>query len=417
MSSNDADVAGLRGRVNAFTAPARHRQKKWINNTKGQVATLILTPVLILGMVVIVGFASGVATQPGCTFRQLIGQLVFSQDGGKLLCRSVPLWGDIPSLTLCLTSSFALGLFWVFVTRLRSLQEKVVSVGLFHKEDLEHGAVGDALASLRKNINYSKKQRLPIFVVSLGLGFLLYLWTLNNGEIFRDLAGIYSSANGDPVREEDLRRSWWANYENHFALAALWIVIGALGTYCTILQGYLYVVVGLFIFKVRRILPARYVPKRLNRHYGWGAGKSIVTATYFGAINFAVSLTAIIYMLSSAERGSTTNVIIAIIVLLGVGATSLFLFSLIFQIKKKFRASVAEELAVVNARLADVVPGVDEPRARPRRGGYDAYQLVLANELANTPRYPSDQKTLNLLSLLPGLAALVKLVQEAAKII
>lgn len=111
------DIAlGLRGQLGAFVTRARHLSGKWINNSKGQVATLVLAPSLILGLAVVIGFASAVATQPGCIFGQLIGKLMLSQDDHQLLCRSVPMWGDIPSLMLCFTSSFAVGLFWVFVT-------------------------------------------------------------------------------------------------------------------------------------------------------------------------------------------------------------------------------------------------------------------------------------------------------------
>lgn len=84
------------------------------------------------------------------------------------------------------------------------------------------------MASLSQHLKYGKKTRLWVFAISLALSSILYLWTLRNGEIFRDLAEIYSSANGELVEVEDLRRSWWANYEKHPTMALLWVTIGAL---------------------------------------------------------------------------------------------------------------------------------------------------------------------------------------------
>ena len=185
-------------------------------------------------------------------------------------CTSVPFSADLPNMVLSVTAGLAVSVFVVFNLRLRLLRGDLEASGLVSAASLDRSGLGAALAA-------GLPRRRRDVLVDAGLALLsivgsaaMYYWLYTHGPIFRDLAGSYRHMGSTDVTTEMLRQNWWANHETHPFNTALGIAVGAVGLFFALKQRSVFVLIGRWLRTLRTApRPVEFVPKWLDRDYGW----------------------------------------------------------------------------------------------------------------------------------------------------
>jgi hypothetical protein len=375
-------------------------------------------PATVSGIVWLVNIVSGTAFAPGCG---IAGVLVDAAIGSgvrdalvRLLplfesltaptseCTSVPFSADLPNMVLSVTAGLAVSVYVVFNLRLRLLRGDLETSGLVSTASLERSGLGQALAA-----GLPRRQRDVLLDVGLALVSLvgsaaMYYWLYTHGPIFRDLAGSYRHMGSTGATTEVLRQNWWANHETHPVNTALGIAVGAIGLFFALKQRSVFVLIGRWLRRLRvSPRPVEFVPKWLDRDYGWRPVSGLVSLGYLAVLTFLASFSAALYALRSDEPGLSRllSLLLALIAIFAAVTNGIFIVSLITTIRRLFSGSVAYERARILAALRQP----DGPAARRRRRSLDRlYLLTEGTNLADVPGYPISGRWLRFAGVLPA---------------
>jgi hypothetical protein len=374
--------------------------------------SLIIFPLGILGLIWMFTAIAGVAEAPNCNVTQIFAHIVIRTHSSSVSCRSVPFTADIPSGVLCVTSASAVSIYFVFAARLRTLMPQLVDTGLVDQDAFTKQPLLHVRRALERGVQVKLGIRFASYILCLGLGVALYRWTYLNGEIFKNLATLYPAHSHKHPSPIDLRNMWWANYHSHPWLAAIWIIVGATGTYYAARQGYTYMIVGTFVLRVRKLFTVNYVPKWLDRDYGWRPLPIVISTAYIGALNFVISYTAVLYLLRGPGTGGFRNILLVLIAVIGVSANSIFLLTIVFTIRTLHQSAVRRELSAVNTDMLAIQYG------HRVHNSERAYALVYAIDLVNSPQYPIQRRWVRIaVSAASGLLAIARLIAEIRKLV
>ncbi|MFI6284626.1 hypothetical protein ACIBCM_07690 [Streptomyces sp. NPDC051018] len=352
------------------------------------------------------------ATAPRCGPLTLLHLALPTERGDTTGCRTLPLTADLPSVALGFTSTLAMAVYLILITRLSRLKEEIVESGLVQNSDFRTGDLADRLTRLESGIRLGRAAKTALAAASIAGSAGLYTWAYRGGRAFTDLAAISSS---DPS-VQSVRESWWANYTERPLLAALWIGIGSIGLYFATKQGYVYQRLLAFSWASRKEWTFQYVGRDRDDDFGWKPVGRIITMVYLGFLNFTVSLTSAAYLLRG-ESGDWKNPVVGLVALIGIWANAGILLALLTVMIKSHRSIVERrrlELAAEIARLHESGGG-SGPAERYARLSYLSGQGALLHE---APRwYPLRGRLKPVFSLAPIVLALYKLGVELSKLL
>ncbi|PRY43631.1 hypothetical protein [Umezawaea tangerina] len=367
-----------------------------------QVTAIVAAPVLLLGALALVCLHRGVLGAAGCGPLRIAGLAVFGVEEPEVVCTSIPFGADIPSWTLGLTSSVAVALYLVLASRLRNIEGDLVATGLLDSDELSKEPLRGHMAKMRKGLSVSIATQLLFFLPVLLLGVLFYVFVNGHNHMFADLPLIQGAGHVTQATESAYRESWWANWDRHPVLGVAWILIGSVGAYFAVKQGYLYWRLSKLFVKGAELAVLNYIPARLNRDHGWRPVGRVISLSYVAALNFLTSLIALLYMLKDPDAGLFRNLVLAGFAILGTGLNIRFVYSMISCVRQAHGKTVDIELNELNHSIE-------------RAGAVDAAVPleIRGEQLASAPPYPIKGRILRSLSFAPGLVAATKLVHDA----
>jgi hypothetical protein len=377
------------------------RKHTWITSPW---ALLTVAPLITFFVLWIAASIVGVATAPNCdlasvaiSFLDTVANAPAESD-----CRAVPLLSDLPSLALAITSTMAVAGYLVMRRKLDTLPHDLYQTGLFEQR-------ADEMPELRTELDRFKNRgrfllhggRRLVYALILGVGIYMYYVTVDHGQIFDDLARI-SGADSQVFRD-----NWWANVNKHPLLAMSWIVIGTAGAIYAAKAAFVYFGVFVLLRNVDAKLQVRALTLWEDAHLGWRPVKTVLALVYVGSVNFVVSFISVLYILQRTG-GRTGDYVLAIFALIGVSANVALLTKFVVIIRRTHIAAVDRDLNDI-ARLLN-----GDDLTDTRNGSFsDAALLVKASQLQEVRRYPLQGKARLLITLVPGIAASGKLVNDA----
>jgi hypothetical protein len=251
-------------------------------------------------------------------------------------------------------------------------------------------------------------------VISVVGSAAMYYWLYTRGPIFRDLAGSYTHLGSPGVTTELLRQNWWANHTAHPVNTAFGVAVGAFGLFFALKQGSVFVGMARLLIRLRQLeRPVAFVPRWLDRDYGWRPANGLVTMGYLSIFAFLASFSAALYALRSDQPGLSRalSILLAVIATLAGLANGLFLVSLIATIRKLFGDSVNDE----RQRILGALRGLTVGRRRMR--AVDRLSLLTeGTNLADVPEYPISGRWRRFLGIVPAiLGALWTFSNEVAR--
>jgi hypothetical protein len=380
---------------------------------------LIAGPVVVSGTVWLCNLASGSAFAPGCA---IPGVLVDAADQTGLLaataklipfvdalhaphstCRSVPFSADLPNMVLSVTAGLAVSVYLLFALRVLRLRGELEETGLIPSRELERTTLRDVLLAVRPRTGPAVWVENTVLALLSLLGSAgMYFWLYTRGPIFRDLAGSYSHMGSTGVTTETLRANWWANHTTHPQNTALGVAVGAIGLYFALKQGNVFLRVTTLVLRLRRMdRPVEFVPRWLDRDYGWRPVGGLVTLGYLAILIFLASFSAAMYALRGEKGGLSQgiSILLALIAVIAAVANGLFLVALIASIRRVFADSVRLE----RRRILAALRGVSVSTTRRRLRAVDRLSLLTeGSNLADVPNYPISGRWLRFLGLVPA---------------
>ena len=393
------------------TLPAELRQSRLM-----QLLILAAGPVAVSGVMWLANIASGTAFADGCGIG---GVLVAAADQAGVLnaldrlipflatleppasdCHSVPFSADLPNMVLSVTAGLSVSIYVVFNLRLGILREQLETSGLISRRSLERAGLTDFLESGRPRSRHEGLENTVLLVLSLVGSAAMYYWLYTQGPIFRDLAGSYVHM-GSTATTEELRQNWWANHNMHPINTALGIGVGWLGLFFALKQRTVFVAIGRWMRRLRSApRPVEFVPKWLDRDFGWRPISGLVTLGYLAIFTFLASFSAALYALRSDQPGVSRllSVLLGVIALVAAVTNGVFIVTLISSIRRIFADSVAYE----RTRILAALRAADLPTGRRRRGLDRLYLLTEGSNLADVPNYPISGRWLRFLGVLPA---------------
>jgi hypothetical protein len=371
-----------------------------------QITAIAVAPVLLTIVLVLVCLRQGVLSAPGCAPFRIAYLAVFGTKKSEVVCTSVPFSADIPSWTLGVTSSVAVALYLVLASRLRNIVDDLVATGLLDRDELSHEPISSHMEKMRKGLSVPIWVQLLLFLPVLSLGVLFYVIMNSRNHMFADLPFIQGSGNVSSAVLGAYRESWWANWERHPVLGAVWILIGSVGAYFAVKQGYLYWRLSKLFVKGAELAVLNYVPERLNRDHGWRPIGRVISLSYVAALNFLTSLIALLYMLKDPDAGLFRNLVLAAFVILGTVLNIRFVYSMISCVRQAHQKAVDLELNALNQRIERLGTSVERTALEVR-----------GDQLAAAPSYPIKGKIVRSLSFAPGVVAATKLLHDAVGLI
>jgi hypothetical protein len=383
---------------------------KFRQNLALQVVICVISAALCVGTIWWIAKFHGVHASADCNLARIVVLAVTAPENQIATCTSVPFAADLPSLALAATSVFAVASVILLSWRVRHLLTDLAATGLISRRQFDRGPLAEAIARFRHRVFGHKVIRTAVFVIVLFAGALLYLWVKDHGPMLNDIVQLQAGATAASGIDGP-GPTWWAHYDRP-VLMVLWIVIGCVGTYAALELGWLYV----SVFPVLRMLPRSVSFRALaawqDRHHGWRPVTQILAITYLGFVNFMVSYLAIVYLLRGPELGSARNLIIGVIAILGVAANTSFLVMVVWTVYRCHSRAVDRELTLIRMQLRDF------DRYGPSLEGKEKAALLLrAGQLAEIRKFPASGLLGKAFTLLPGVAAAVKLLQEAIRLL
>ena len=374
-------------------------------------------PVTVSGIVWLANILSGSAFARGCGIGGVLVDAALSTGARDTLnrlpligaitaptsqCTSVPFSADLPNMVLSVTAGLAVSVFVVFNLRLRLLRGDLEASGLVSATSLERSGLGAALDAGRPRRGRDVLLDAGLALLSIAGSAAMYFWLYTHGPIFRDLAGSYRHMGSTDVTTEMLRQNWWANHETHPVNTALGIAVGAVGLFFALKQRSIFVLIGRWLRKLRATpRPVEFVPKWLDRDYGYRPVKGLVSLGYLAVFTFLASFSAALYALRSDEPGLSRllSILLGLIAVFAAVTNGLFLVSLITTIRRLFADSVAHE----RARILTALRQAEGPMARRRRRSLDRlYLLTEGSNLADVPNYPISGRVVRVFGVLPA---------------
>jgi hypothetical protein len=374
-------------------------------------------PITISGIVWLANILTGTAFAPGCGIGGVLVDAAIGSGVGDLLarlplmgaitapssqCTSVPFSADLPNMVLSVTAGVAVSVYFVFNLRLRLLRGDLEASGLVSAASLDRSGLGAALAAGLPRRRRDVFMDVGLALVSLVGSAAMYYWLYTHGPIFRDLAGSYRHMGSTGVTTEMLQQNWWANHETHPFNTALGIAVGAVGLFFALKQRAVFVLIGGWLRTLRTApRPVEFVPKWLDRDYGWRPVKGLVSLGYLAAFTFLASFSAALYALRSDEPGLSRllSILLGLIAVFAAVTNGIFIASLITTIRRLFADSVAHE----RARILTALRQAEGPVARRRRRSLDRlYLLTEGSNLADVPNYPISGRWLRSLGVIPA---------------
>jgi hypothetical protein len=289
----------------------------------------------------------------------------------------------------------------VFNLRLGILREQLETSGLISRSSLERAGLTDFLDSGRPRSRHEALENTVLIVLSVVGSAAMYYWLYTQGPIFRDLAGSYTHMGSSGVTTEELRQNWWANHTTHPLNTALGIGVGAIGLFFALKQRTVFVAIGRWMRRLRGApRPVEFVPKWLDRDFGWRPVSGLVTLGYLAIFTFLASFSAALYALRSDQPGVSRllSVLLGVIALVAAVTNGVFIVTLISSIRRIFADSVAYE----RTRILAALRSADLPTGRRRRGLDRLYLLTEGSNLADVPNYPISGRWLRFLGVLPA---------------
>jgi hypothetical protein len=360
---------------------------------KKEALFLTLVPASTFALVLVATWVSGVAHQPGCnSVSNFLANLAF-RSAQPSTCRAVPFLSDVPTLILSFGCPFAFVSYRLLRRRLASLYQALGSTGLLRGPEESKEKISRGIARLEREVDLTPFTRFALFCVSVGMVTWLYLRNLSDGDLFNTLA---STAEDGTTNADQLRATWWANYESHPFLAALCVLIGSVGVTYAIRAGWLYLRLGGVLFVTRKAppdtLPVRYVPRWVDRSYGWSPVTGVLMLIYFSTVNFAMSMVAVFDML----RNETWTLAVAVFfALIGIASTVTIVLTSFFRMVAAHRAVEERLRGEMLARGAGGSSGMTSEE-----------YVVAAAELAAWRRIPVASFVGTAIKVLPGFYAL-----------
>lgn len=363
-----------------------------------ELAMLILLPLATFGVVCIATNAENVAFQAHCnSVSNFVASLLFQQTKPST-CQAIPFLSDIPTVILSFTSPFALVGYRLLRRRLEWMLSAVTATGLLKPQDANSRLL-PAIQRIKKSVDMTVLGRLTLFIVCCAMTTWLYWRNLVAGHLFSTLQTVYPNGKTNAA---ELRASWWANYHYHPWLAVLCVFIGSVGVYYAMRSGWLYIRLGIFLFRTRKadpeVLPLDYVPQWKDRSYGWGPVTGALTLIYFSTVNFAMSMASVYDMLRN-ERW--TLFIATFFVLLGLISNLAIILTSFSRILAAHQA-VSDRLRIrLGATLKDMRLDVS----------IAAWCTIAAADLSSWRRVPISSVTGGVIKILPGVYALFQLIR------
>lgn len=370
-----------------------------------------LVPIGVMSLVFAACGIAGVAKAPGCSLGTLLHLALprFREAGTE--CESLPLIADLPSVALGFTSTLAMTIYLTLVKRLSQLKADLVESGLVDREELASGELSERLEILERKIHLGRAAKFLLALVSVAGSLGLYLWSYDGGRAFADLAMVSESRPTEFV----VQHSWWANYLERPALAAVWIAIGSIGIYFAVKQGYIYHCLVSSSVKSAKFWKFQYVSRARDDDFGWKPVGRVISMVYLGFLNFTISLTAAAYLLRG-ESGDWKNPVVGVVALVGIWANLGVLFSLLYVMIRSHRKTVARERQEVSEKLKKIeqVQRTDACADLELHGNLQ----IRGSILYEAPRwYPLRGKMRPIFSLAPILLALYKSATELSQLI
>jgi hypothetical protein len=375
-------------------------------------------PLTVSGVVWIANIISGTAFAESCGIG---GVLVDAADQSGVLdaasrlvplaghvtpptssCRSVPFSADLPNMVLSVTAGLAVSVFVLFNLRLRLLRRELEASGLISPRSLERSGLTAFLEAGLPRRRHETLENIALLVVSVVGSAAMYFWLYTHGPIFRDLAGSYTHMGSSGVTTELLRQNWWANHTTHPINTALGIGVGAVGLFFALKQRSVFVAIGRWLSRLRSAQrPVEFVPRWLDRDYGWRPISGLVTLGYLAIFTFLASFSAALYALRSDQPGLSQwlSIVLAVIALFAAATNGVFIVTLIATIRRLFADSVQFERTRILAALREAAL----PTGRGRRRSLDRlYLLTEGSNLSDVPNYPVSGRWLRLLGVVPA---------------
>jgi hypothetical protein len=300
------------------------------------------------------------------------------------------------------TAGLAVSVYVLFKVRIKLLRSDLELSGLVSARSLERSGLGSALVAGSRRRGRDILLDVALALVSVVGSAGMYFWLFTHGPIFRDLAGSYRHMGSTAASTELLRQNWWANHETHPLNTALGITVGAIGLFFALKQRSVFVSIGRWLRTLRvTAQPVEFVPKWLDRDYGWRPVSGLVSLGYLAVFTFLASFSAALYALRSDQPGLSRmlSVLLAVIAIFAAATNGIFIVSLITTIRRLFADSVARE----RTRILAALRAAELPTAPRRRRAWDRlYLLTEGTNLADVPNYPISGRWLRLVGVIPA---------------
>jgi hypothetical protein len=196
-------------------------------------------------------------------------------------------------MVLSVTAGLSVSIYVVFNLRLGILREQLETSGLISRSSLERAGLTDFLESGRPRSRHEALENTVLIVLSVVGSAAMYYWLYTQGPIFRDLAGSYThmGSTGSPPRNcgrtggpttpriPSTPRSGSASARSGCSSRSS-------SAPCSSRSD------GGCAGCGPRPVPVDFVPKWLDRDYGWRPVSGLVTLGYLAIFTFLASFSA-----------------------------------------------------------------------------------------------------------------------------
>lgn len=349
----------------------------------------------------------GTLTAPGCSPGRILALMFFGPDNQGLTCVRLPFTADLPSLGLGVTSEMAVVLYLLLVRRLRNL-DRVLSGGstaIFDRDQLEQEPMKKRYDDFFAKLRVSKRRQLLLLAGVLAVGIWFYVNVSGSSHLFKALPDIQGVHHPAPALQEAYRLSWWARWQTDPAMAALWIVVGSIGTYFACRQAYLYYHLARLFRDAPKLMVFHHVPARVDRDHGWRPVGGLVAVAYFSSLSFVCSLIVLIYIMRDPEAAPAyrlfVNILLATVAFVGMVLNVAMLTTLRRGIAKAYETTLRDKILALNAESDAAEEEGDHLAARTIR--------LEADHLVGDAGYPVRGRAVRFASLASGLIPVLKL--------
>ncbi|MFA7765729.1 hypothetical protein [Streptomyces sp. NRRL S-448] len=362
-----------------------------------QDATMIIFPIIVTAGFFIACLVADTALAPECTPFTMLHLAIPAIGKGSGMCKSLPFWGDLASITLTMTASLIIAAHWVFVSRLQNLDKKLTDSGLMANES----DFGEAIERYRKEWKAHWSLRVLLLLLCLSAAAFFYVHTHERSQVFASL----SAQTSHLISAERFEATWWMNFENHPVITSLWLLLGATGGYFAVKQGLLYVYLIRVTRKANDKWGFEYVSALRDESFGWKPVGEIINIVYVGFVDFAFASAVLFYVMGSDQGARWPEYAILSLGALGLLFNLIALGILITFMMKKHHEIIEREKKRVLKKVSD-----------PAESERAAYWMACGTHLHLAPQhYPMNSRLKPLIALTPGIFALYRIAAEIHK--